>query len=136
MKQAEYEREKLEKKEKLNTYLKDSSAKMTLKDESGWITTCQANTDPYGCTIIVYAEQWARLMEVRIVNGEQLQLIADECSHLANTEGITGFMYACAVSILTQVWIHGEELRKWHNISTQIKQFKKVKKIKNSKKSC
>jgi len=29
--------------------------------------------------------------------------------------GITGFMYGCAVNLLSQCWKHGEELRKWHN---------------------
>jgi len=120
MKQAEYERKELEKKEKLNTYLKDGPTKMTLKDESGWLAACKANTDPYGGAVIVYAEQWARLMEVRISKGEQLQSIAEECSHLADTDGLTGFMYGCAVSILSSVWIHGKELRKWHNIANQI----------------
>lgn len=28
---------------------------------------------------------------------------------------ITGFMYGCAVSILSQCWEYGEYLRKWHN---------------------
>jgi hypothetical protein len=41
--------------------------------------------------------------------------IAEECSTLADIEGITGFMYGCAVNILTQCWAHGKELREWHN---------------------
>ena len=40
---------------------------------------------------------------------------ADKLSHEADVEGITGFMYGCAVSILSQCWKYGEELRKWHN---------------------
>lgn len=35
--------------------------------------------------------------------------------HEADTEGITGYMYGCAVSILSQCWKYGEYLRKWHN---------------------
>lgn len=60
-------------------------------------------------------------MEGRIAKGETVAVCAKEMSHLADTEGITGFMYGCAVSILSQVWVHGEELRRWHNIETQIK---------------
>lgn len=119
-KQEEYERKELEKTNQLNIYLKDAPEKMTLKDESGWLSACKANTDPYGHAVIVYAERWARLLEARISKGEVFKDIADECSHLADTEGITGFMYGCAVSILSSVWIYGEELRKWHNISTQL----------------
>jgi len=120
IKEEAYKIKELEKAEKLNSYLKDSPEKMTLKDESAWLTTCEANTDPYGNCVIRYAELWARLLEARMSKGEVLQNIAKECSHLADTEGITGFMYGCAVGILSSVWIHGEELRKWHNISTQI----------------
>lgn len=40
---------------------------------------------------------------------------ADKLSNEADVEGITGFMYGCAVSILSQCWEYGEFLRKWHN---------------------
>jgi hypothetical protein len=53
-------------------------------------------------------------MEERINKGEELKDIAKQASHDADTEGITGFMYVMAVGILSQAWIHGEELRKWH----------------------
>jgi hypothetical protein len=29
-------------------------------------------------------------------------------------------MYGCAVSTLSETWKFGEELRRWHNIDTQI----------------
>ena len=45
---------------------------------------------------------------------------AEEASHIADTEGITGFQYGCAVGILSQVWVHGEKLRRWHNLDRQI----------------
>lgn len=41
-------------------------------------------------------------------------------SHTADTEGVTGFMYGCAVTQLYWHWVHGEELRRWHNLDTQI----------------
>lgn len=47
-------------------------------------------------------------MAVIVENAERL-------SHEADTEGITGFMYGMAVSILAQTWEYGELLRKWHN---------------------
>lgn len=73
------------------------------------------NTDPYGAYIFKFAENWANLMESKLENGEELKNFAEKTSHEADTEGITGFMYGAAVSILAQCWIHGEELRKWHN---------------------
>lgn len=94
--------------------------KMTLKDPDGWKEAQEANSDGYGGAVLSFAERWARLMEGRIKNGEKLPDIADECSSLADQEGITGFMYGCAVGVLSQVWVHGEDLRRWHNKDTQI----------------
>ena len=43
-------------------------------------------------------------MKVIVDNAFKLSMEADE-------EGITGFMYGCAVSILSQCWEYGEYLR-------------------------
>ena len=59
-------------------------------------------------------------MQAKIDAGEPLESIADDCSHVADDEGITGFMYGAAVSMLAQCWIHGEQLRRWHNLKTQL----------------
>ena len=66
-------------------------------------------------TIIDYLERWANLMEKRIADGDEICGIAEQTSYEADTEGITGFMYGCAVNILSQLWEYGEDLRKWHN---------------------
>lgn len=94
--------------------------KMTLRDEEGWKKAVAANKVGYGGGIISFAERWARLMEGRMANGDTLEACAEEASSLADNEGITGFMYGCALSTLSQVWIYGEELRRWHNLKTQI----------------
>lgn len=78
------------------------------------------NSDPYGAGVVQFSERWADLMEKEIAAGKKLGDIADATSRAADTEGITGFMYGCAVSALATFWIHGEELRKWHNLKTQI----------------
>jgi len=67
-----------------------------------------------------YAESWANLMEKHISEGEELKDIASKSSYEADTEGITGFMYGAAVQVLSWSWVHGEELRKWHNLDSQI----------------
>ena len=94
--------------------------KMTLRDEEGWKKAVAANKGGYGGGVISFTERWARLMEGRMANGDTLEACAKETSSLADNEGITGFMYGCAVSILSQVWIRGEQLRRWHNLKTQI----------------
>lgn len=77
------------------------------------------NTDPYGNAVFTYAERWAESMEQMIEEvGDVTKAIAENAeslSHEADTEGITGFMYGAAVSILAQCWKHGETLRAWHN---------------------
>jgi hypothetical protein len=57
-------------------------------------------------------------MEKKLAMGEKLEDIVDATSHEADVEGITGFMYSQAILILSQVWEHGEQLRRWHNISS------------------
>jgi len=70
-----------------------------------------------------YAEQWATLMEERMKAGAQIEDIADETSREIDQRpgfGITGFMYGCAVNSLAHCWVHGETLRRWHNLKTQL----------------
>lgn len=93
---------------------------MQVKNIEDFNSDKEINKDPYGSEIYRYAEAWADLMESRMEKGEKLSDIADETSHEADTSGITGFMYGAAVSTLGLHWKHGEELRKWHNIKTQI----------------
>lgn len=105
--------------------------------ETIWQEYRERNQDFYGQGIIDYAERWANLMEAKLekiapqlpsprnaADSEILQkmlgAIADPLSHKADTDGITGFMYGAAVSTLANVWEYGEELRRWHNLETQI----------------
>lgn len=94
---------------------------MQIVDAEAWKAWCDNNTDPYGSGVIRYAERWANLMEQRMTETDQpLERIAKDTSHEADTEGITGFMYGAAVSMLAGVWGHGEALRRWHNLDIQI----------------
>lgn len=100
--------------------LKGAPAVLTLKDAVAWKSWTDANQDAYGGAVMSYASRWGRLMEAYMKSGETLAQCADRASHLADTEGITGFMYGVVVSMLSVAWIHGEELRCWHNLKTQI----------------
>ena len=93
---------------------------MKIKNKADWEKGKENNTDFYGAEIYRYAEDWANLMESKMDEGEKLEDIASATSSEADTEGITGFMYGAAVSILSGVWEYGEELRRWHNLDTQI----------------
>lgn len=84
--------------------------------EKDWEEYQRVNSsNPYSNVIIRYAKYWAILMEKEIAKGSKLSDIAEATSDAANIDGITGFMYGCAVSILSEVWEYGEELRAWHN---------------------
>lgn len=91
-----------------------------LVDEDGWKRFKNVNKDGYGGAVVAYAERWARLMQLEIASGKILENVAEDTSREANIEGITGFMYGFAVSTLVSYWKHGERLRRWHNLKTQI----------------
>ncbi len=88
--------------------------------EEQWNIGVGKNRDFYGSGVYRFAQRWAEMMEAEIAAGKTLESIAKETSRTADTEGITGFMYGCAVSILAGVWEYGEALRRWHNVDTQI----------------
>ena len=91
------------------------------KAETDWNYGKKINVDPYSHAIFVYAEAWVDLMEERLNENPEVKIstIADELSHTADTDGITGNQYGYAVRYLSIVWLHGEELRIWHNLKTQ-----------------
>lgn len=91
----------------------------TVPDQGKWDQYIRANGDPYGRACITYAARWANLMEKAISEGHKLEDVAKKASHDADEEGITGFMYGCTVTMLAQVWVHGEQLRRWHNLDVQ-----------------
>jgi hypothetical protein len=118
--QAEYEAKHRGKEASLRSRL-ETLGPMELSDRAGWKTYVNANTDPYGNGVVVFAERWARLMQTEMALGKPLHECAEETSSEADIDGITGFMYGCAVGVLAKVWKHGEELRRWHNLKHQIK---------------
>jgi hypothetical protein len=93
---------------------------MSVADQAAWDEFVARNTDPYGAGVVKFAERWAKLMQVRMSDGAKLEAVAEQASRDADNEGITGFMYGCAVSTLAQTWQHGEELRRWHNLDCQL----------------
>lgn len=99
----------------------------TLKPDQveNWNKFVENNKDPYGSATIEFAQRWAQLMEKRIDGGAKLEDIAKECSDIADTDGITGYMYGRAVGALYHAWIHGQTLGKWHNRQYGVDESKK-----------
>ena len=101
-----------------------SIAEFTRRAEAPWSAAVQANMDGgYGEAVIRFAAKWANLMEARIATGADVATAAKETEREADSSdlgGITGFQYGIAISLLSSCWIHGEALRRWHNLATQI----------------
>jgi len=93
---------------------------MLIKNQTSYDNQVSINNDPYGKAVIDFAIRWADMMESKMANGKILSDIADQSSHDSDTEGITGYMYGCAVGFLASCWEYGEQLRKWHNKDCQI----------------
>jgi hypothetical protein len=110
----------LNREEEMNRSTEIYEPSFKCKDLNGWKRGLRNNTDPYGRRCYTYAEDWAKLMETEMAGGPAVADCAEATSHEADTDGITGFMYGAAVSILSNCWEHGEELRKWHNLDMQI----------------
>lgn len=93
---------------------------MTFKDDAAkkmWEEGLAKNReDAYGYGCFRYASEWATRVEQRAKSGKAINAeVLEKAAQDADTEGITGFMYGVAVNILTNVWIHGVTLAKWHN---------------------
>ena len=87
---------------------------MKVKDINIYNEWKEKNSDMYGSCVFRYVEKWADMMEEEISKGSKIHEIAGELSFKTNID-ITGFMYGCAVNILAECWIYGDELRQWHN---------------------
>jgi hypothetical protein len=117
--QAKYDKQAKEKTLALQVAL-ENAGPLELSDAESWQKAVDVNVDGYGGRVVRYAEEWGRLMQVRIEGGETVAECAEELSRLADDDGITGFMYGCAVQMLAKCWKHGEALRRWHNKEAQI----------------
>ena len=119
---------------------------MKVRDEAKWQATLDANPAPshgedpkdwpddmsqddlgrgYGYTAVLFARRWAEEMERRL-SGTALGVgdVAAAAERKVDRElgrwGITGFQYGMAVGLLSVCWERGEELRRWHNLRTQV----------------
>ena len=97
--------------ETTNVEFKDKEA------EEKWNNWVKANSYPvYNQYTMKYASRWAKYMQYLMnKHSKTVADIAENAFDLIDTDGVTGFMYGCAVDILSQCWKYGEELRKWHN---------------------
>lgn len=91
-----------------------------LKDKAAerlWRKIVRINsTDGYSRAVVEYAKCWAKYMQhLMKKHNKTVFEVAGNASHLCDLEGITGYMYGCAVNMLSQCWKYGDDLRRWHN---------------------
>lgn len=114
IRQAEWDKKKATGHKTMQELL-EGATPLELKDTHAWNVFRDANTDPYGKRCVDYARDWGRLMQVQLARGKTIAQCAGEMSTLADHDGITGFMYGAAGSILRKCWVHGDALNTWHN---------------------
>jgi len=87
-----------------------------LCNEAGWKMFRESNQpESYGEAIFLYAERWARLMQIEMSAGKNLEDIAKTTSFDAASFGdISRFMYSCAVTALSKCWKYGKQLLRWY----------------------
>jgi hypothetical protein len=87
-----------------------NAPEMELADEKAWQKFKDRRQNPFGTSVVAYAERWARLMQLEMAGGKSLEEVAETTSCEANIDGITKFMCSCAVSALIHCWKYGEQL--------------------------
>ncbi len=63
-----------------------------------------------------FMTNWARLMQKYMQDGETLDQCAKKAFAMADTDDIDIECYT-AISILSELWIYGDQLKQWHNLS-------------------
>ena len=101
--------------EKIRKFQKNGE--FSVKETEIWETCKRVNSeDAYSKAVIRYTIIWTQYMEYLIRKyGMKISEIWDRCSNLADVDGVTGFMYGAAASIISRVWQYGEEFRKYYN---------------------
>lgn len=101
--------------EKIRKFQKNGE--FSVKETEIWETCKRVNSeDAYSKAVIRYTIIWTQYMEYLIQKyGMKISEIWDRCSNLADVDGVTGFMYGAAASIISRVWQYGEEFRKYYN---------------------
>lgn len=109
--QAKYEKAAKEKEQRLAA--KISGVEFECADQPAYDSWKAKNTDGYGNAVFVFAEQWAKLMQVEIQSGKTISDCAKGLVSEADTVGLSGFQYGAACNILSTCWKHGEQFKEW-----------------------
>lgn len=98
----------------------DEATELQFKDEEAaknWEKWVADNSkDRYSLAVVTYARRLGKYMQYLMERHNKTVVdIVENASCASDIEGITDYMYGCAISMLEQCWKYGEELSKWHN---------------------
>jgi hypothetical protein len=86
---------------------------MVLADESAWSRAKEiAKNDAMWTDILSYAERWARLMQLELSEGKNLEDVWKPTFHEADLEGMSGTTCGLAAGQLVRCWVYGSELER------------------------
>jgi hypothetical protein len=97
----------------LKAVLRGAPKSFTKADKGFWASMVEKNVDSYGSAVLRFADRWARLVDGELKRGKRFNRVVETCSHIADTEEISGFMYGAARSTLIKCWVHGKKLQSW-----------------------
>ena len=66
--------------------------------------------------VVPFADAWARLIQLEMAQGMSLSDAAKATRNEAGFEPLTVGEYVYAIRLLADIWVHGKELRRWHNL--------------------
>ncbi len=94
----------------LDEALAQAPASLTVEDAAAWESLKARNAESHFDTgAILFAENWGRLMEARLSNGESFSDFVKTTERCADVTGVSVSMYRSAVTFLKAYWVHGNE---------------------------
>lgn len=84
-------------------------------DPGAWERWSEANADSHGLVVALFAQHWARLMQLELSSGKKLEDIAEATAKEVDLDGISGATFYVASETLCAHWVHGAELKSWLN---------------------
>lgn len=83
---------------------------LEVRGEGLWQMVQDSILDPAVEEILDFAERWARLMQLDIEEGNELEEVFETCANDANFDNLNSIEQSVAAMMLSSVWIHGEQL--------------------------
>lgn len=114
---AEFDRQVVERRKKFDAAMTEGILPFSIKNQDAWDKIVAENDTDLSRGIVYFAARWANLIEAKMAEGAKLEDIADEASREADVYGMSGYAYGLAVAVLSDMWEHGDQFRRWHNLS-------------------